>query len=81
MTVRDAKVPYIFLAGGDHGDFQEPPGRQLFTLVLMTVLVARGIFAPVVRTSLCAALDALAIHFGVDQDEDQDKVGKQLTAA
>lgn len=47
MTVRDSKVPYIFLAGGDHGDFQEPAGRQIFTLVLMTVLVARGIFAPV----------------------------------
>jgi hypothetical protein len=47
MTVRDSKVPYIFLTGGDHGDFQEPYGRQIFTLVLMTVLVARGIFAPV----------------------------------
>lgn len=47
MTVRDSKVPYIFLAGGDHGDFQEPAGRQIFTLVLMTVLVARGVFAPV----------------------------------
>ena len=47
MTVRDSKVPYIFLAGGDHGDFQEPAGRQVFTLVLMAVLVARGIFAPV----------------------------------
>lgn len=47
MTVRDSKVPYIFLAGGDHGDFQEPTGRQIFTLMLMAVLVARGIFAPV----------------------------------
>ncbi len=47
MTVRDTKVPYIFLSGGDHGDFQEPAGRQIFTLVLMAVLVARGIFAPV----------------------------------
>ncbi|QYF74874.1 hypothetical protein [Cryobacterium sp. PAMC25264] len=47
MTVRDSKVPYIFLAGGDHGDDQEPIGRQIFTLVLMAVLVGRGIFAPV----------------------------------
>lgn len=47
MTVRDPKLPYIFLTGGDHGDFQEPPGRQIFTLTLMAVLVARGIFAPV----------------------------------
>ncbi|MFC0675185.1 hypothetical protein [Brachybacterium hainanense] len=47
MTVRDSKVPYIFLAGGDHLDFQEPTGRQIFTLVLMAVLVGRGIFEPV----------------------------------
>jgi hypothetical protein len=47
MTVRDSKVPYIFLAGGDHLDDQEPMGRQIFTLTLMAVLVARGIFKPV----------------------------------
>lgn len=46
MTVRDNKAPYIFLAGGDHGDDQEPVGRTIFTLALMTVLVARRIFAP-----------------------------------
>lgn len=46
MTIRDNKVPFIFLAGGDHGDDQEPAGRTLFTLVLMTVLVAHRIFAP-----------------------------------
>ncbi|MCK6065719.1 MULTISPECIES: hypothetical protein [Microbacterium] len=46
MTVRDNKVPFIFLAGGDHGDRQEPVGRTIFTLTLMTVLVARRIFAP-----------------------------------
>lgn len=46
MSIRDNKVPYIFLAGGDHGDDQEPVGRTIFTLVLMTVLVARRIFAP-----------------------------------
>lgn len=47
LTVKDKKVPYIFLARGDHGDDQEPEGRQLFTLTLLAVLVARGIFAPV----------------------------------
>lgn len=47
MTIKDTKVPYIFLAGGDQGDFQEPAGRRVFTLTLMSVLVARGIFAPV----------------------------------
>lgn len=46
MTVRDNKVPYIFLAGGDHGDDQEPVGRTIFTLALMAVLIARRIFAP-----------------------------------
>lgn len=58
MTVRDPKVPYIFLAGGDHGDFQEPPGRQIFTLMLMVVLVARGIFAPVTYDANSNAPDA-----------------------
>lgn len=46
MSIRDNKVPFIFLAGGDHGDFQEPAGRTIFTLTLMTVLVARRVFAP-----------------------------------
>ncbi len=58
MTVRDSKVPYIFLAGGDHGDFQEPAGRQIFTLVLMAVLVARGVFAPVSYDANSSAPDA-----------------------
>lgn len=58
MTVRDSKVPYIFLTGGDHGDFQEPPGRQIFTLMLMVVLVARGIFAPVTYDANSNAPDA-----------------------
>lgn len=47
MTIRDSKVPFIFLAGGEHGDYQEPVGRTIFTLTLMSVLVARRIFAPV----------------------------------
>ncbi|WP_257479144.1 hypothetical protein [Acidipropionibacterium jensenii] len=46
MTIRDNKVPFIFLAGGDHHDDQEPVGRTIFTLTLMTVMVARRIFAP-----------------------------------
>jgi hypothetical protein len=46
MTIRDNKVPTIFLAGGDHGDQQEPVGRTMFTLALMTVLIAKRIFAP-----------------------------------
>lgn len=46
MTVRDNKIPYIFLAGGDHGDREEPVGRTIFTLTLLTVLVARRMFQP-----------------------------------
>lgn len=47
MTIRDSKVPFVFLAGGEHGDNQEPVGRTVFTLALMAVLVARRIFKPV----------------------------------
>ena len=46
MTIRDSKVPFIFLAGGDHGDQQEPVGRTIFTLALMAVLISRRVFAP-----------------------------------
>lgn len=46
MTIRDSKVPFIFLAGGDHGDQQEPVGRTIFTLALMAVLIGRRVFAP-----------------------------------
>jgi hypothetical protein len=47
MCVRDKKIPYLFLTGGDAGDNPEPVGRKVFTLVLLAVLVARGRFAPV----------------------------------
>jgi hypothetical protein len=47
MCVKDKKVPYLFLTGGDSGDNPEPAGRQLFTLVLLAVLVARDKFVPV----------------------------------
>lgn len=57
MTIRDAKVPYIFLAGGDHGDYQELVGRTIFTLALMAVLVARRIFSPVTWNAESTATD------------------------
>lgn len=57
MTIRDAKVPYIFLTGGDHGDHQEPVGRTIFTLALMSVLVARRIFSPVTWDAESTATD------------------------
>lgn len=47
MTLKDKKVPFIFLASGNEGEQLEPAGRKIFTLVLLTVLIAREIFAPV----------------------------------
>ncbi|TNM41135.1 ImmA/IrrE family metallo-endopeptidase [Nocardioides albidus] len=47
MTVKDAKLPFIFIASGDEGEAFEPTGRRIFTLMLMAVLVARGRFATV----------------------------------
>jgi hypothetical protein len=47
LCVRDKKVPFVFLAGGDDDINTEPAGRRIFTLVLLAVLVARGRFAPV----------------------------------
>ena len=47
MTIKDSKVPFIFLGSGDEGEHLEPAGRRLFTLALLTVLVAQGTFAPV----------------------------------
>jgi hypothetical protein len=47
LCVRDKKIPFVFLTGGDAGDNPEPVGRKVFTLVLLAVLVARGRFAPV----------------------------------
>jgi hypothetical protein len=64
MTIRDSKVPFIFLAGGDHGDQQEPVGRTIFTLALMTVLVARKIFAPMTWDGGSAETD-LGIEYDI----------------
>jgi hypothetical protein len=47
LCVKDRKIPYIFLTGGDAGDVLEPAGRRVFTLVLLAVFVARAKFAPV----------------------------------
>lgn len=47
MTVKDTKLPLIFIASGDEGEAFEPTGRRIFTLTLMAVLVARGKFATV----------------------------------
>jgi hypothetical protein len=46
LTVKDKKIPYLFLAAGDEGDF-EPAGRKIFTMVLLATLVGYGTFSPV----------------------------------
>lgn len=46
LTLKDSKVPYVFLNSGE-ADGSEPSGRRVFTLTLMSVLIARGVFAPV----------------------------------
>lgn len=51
MTIKDRKVPFIFLATGDEGEHLDPAERKLVTLVLvtlvlLTVLIAHGTFAP-----------------------------------
>lgn len=51
MTVKDSRVPYIFIASGDEGAKIEPPGRKVFTLALLAVLVARSRFATVTYSS------------------------------
>lgn len=51
MTVKDTKVPYIFIASGDEGEKIEPVGRKVFTLTLLAVLVARSRFATVTYSS------------------------------
>lgn len=47
MTVKDSKVPYIFIASGDEGEKIEPVGRRVFTLTLLAVLVSRSRFVTV----------------------------------
>ena len=46
MTVKDTKLPFIFIAS-DEGEAFEPTGRRIFTVILMAVLVARGRFVTV----------------------------------
>lgn len=47
LTVRDKKIPYIFLPGNGKEEHSEPAGRRIFTLALLTTLVAQKTFAPV----------------------------------
>ena len=46
LCVRDKKIPFLFLTGGE-GNNAEPAGRKVFTLVLLGVFAARGKFTAV----------------------------------
>lgn len=48
ITVKDPKVPYIFVASGTEDEKGETPGRQLLTLALLSAMIARKQFAAVV---------------------------------
>lgn len=52
LAIKDNKVPYVFLAT-ENGE-EELYGRQVFTLMLLTVLIAHRIFAPVTYSSRSA---------------------------
>lgn len=58
LCVKDKKVPFIFLTSGEPGSNAEPAGRKIFTLVLLTVFVAVGKFAPVSYDDQTGALIA-----------------------
>ncbi|WP_296605113.1 hypothetical protein [Nocardioides sp.] len=62
MTIKDKKVPFVFLATGDEGEHLEPAGRKVFTLVLLTVLIAHETFAPVNYDGHTKELDAPRVY-------------------
>lgn len=47
IAVRDPKLPYLFVTGGESDSQQEPAGRRILTLTLLAAMVARGSFKPV----------------------------------
>ncbi|MFC5370765.1 hypothetical protein [Arcanobacterium bovis] len=47
FLLKDRKIPYIFLANNSNGEFEEVAGRRIFTLLLLIVMLARGIYQPV----------------------------------
>ncbi|WP_087116733.1 ImmA/IrrE family metallo-endopeptidase [Corynebacterium urinipleomorphum] len=47
VTIRDKCYPYIYLTRGRHDDHQEVPRRKIFTLALLTVLIAQKQFSVV----------------------------------
>lgn len=64
MTIRDPKVPYIFMAGGNHGEDEDPTGRQLFTLALFSVMIGRKVFRAVTMDTT-SLMDAPPTEYGI----------------
>lgn len=63
MTIRDPKAPYIFMAGGNHGEDEDPTGRQLFTLALFSVMIGRKVFRAVTMDTT-SLMDAPPTEYG-----------------
>lgn len=47
LCVKDKKIPYLFITGGEGSDRYEPAGRRILTLALLVALVARNEFKAV----------------------------------
>lgn len=47
ICVRDRKYPFIFLNNKDENISFEPEGRKIFTLILLTVCIAKAKFSPI----------------------------------
>ncbi len=52
FLLKDKRIPYVFLANRQTDEFEEVAGRRIFTLMLLTVMLARGIYQPVVLSDL-----------------------------
>lgn len=56
LSIRDKKVPFIFLNSKDEVESFEPEGRKILTTVLLVTCIARGKFSPVTYTEQSKAL-------------------------
>lgn len=56
LTIKDKKIPYIFLTSGEAGENLQPRGRQILTLVLLAALIGYRKFMPVTYDDTSRAL-------------------------
>lgn len=58
MSVKDKRMPFIFLNNRDEEESYEPVGRRILTLVLLVVCIARGEFRAVTYNDMTGDLIA-----------------------